>query len=181
MVTTMRSKSPWALAAGVLVLALAGGAAQMAQAMPGGDAQHGMHRGHGRHGGHGGPMMMLSERALESVGATADQQARVQQILRAAHDELRQQRQAAGDLRAQWVQVFTAPTVDARAAEALRQKQSAMHETASKRMLQAMIDAAAVLTPEQRQKLAEQMGKRRDMMERHRRERDSMDGAHRRG
>jgi periplasmic protein CpxP/Spy len=175
MVTMMRSKGPWTLAAGVLVLALAGGAAQMAQAMPGGG--HGLHRGHGGAGGHGGPMMMLSERALESVGASADQQARVQQIFRTAHEELRAQRQAAGDLRAQWVQVFTAPTVDARAAEALRQKQSAMHEAASKRMLQAMIDAAAVLTPEQRLKLAEQMGKRRDMMERHRRERDSLDGA----
>ncbi|WP_284617328.1 Spy/CpxP family protein refolding chaperone [Aquabacterium humicola] len=176
MVTMMRSKGPWTLAAGMLVLALAGGAAQMAQAMPGGEGQHAMHRGHGA-GGHGGPMMMMSERVLQAVGASADQQARVQQIYRAAHEELRAQHQAAGDLRAQWVQIFTAPTVDARAAEALRQKQAALHEAASKRMLQATIEAAAVLTPEQRAKLAEQIGKRRDMMERHRRERDSLDGA----
>ncbi|NRF70133.1 periplasmic heavy metal sensor [Aquincola sp. S2] len=163
MITTMRSKGPWALAAGMLVLALAGGAAQLAQAMPGGG-----HHGGGHHGS-----MMMSGRLLQSIGASAEQQARVHEIFKAARDEVHQQRAAAGDLRAQWVQVFTATTVDARAAEALRQKQAVLHEAASKRMLQAMIDASAVLTPEQRVKLAEQMGKRRDMMERHHRERES--------
>lgn len=174
MATAMtRSKAPWTLLAGALVLALAGGATQLAQAMPGEGPM-----AHGRMGGHGG--MMMSGRLLQAAGATAEQQTRIQEIMKAAHDDIRKQHQAAGDLRAQMMQVFTAPTVDARAAEALRQKQLAMHDAASKRMLQAMTDAAAVLTPEQRQTVAEQISKRRDMMERHRRERDSIDGAPRR-
>lgn len=41
---------------------------------------------------------------------------------------------------------------------------SALHETASKRMSQASIDAARVLTPEQRAKIAEIMKKRQARM-----------------
>ena len=167
-ISISRSVAPWRLAAAALVLAVAGGAAQMAQAMPGG------------HGGpHGGGMMMHG-RLLQSVGASADQQTRIHDIMKAARDDVRKLHDGAGDLRAQGVQLLAAPTIDARAVEALRVKRVALHDAVSKRMTQAMLDAAAVLTPEQRAKMAEQMGKRRDMMERHRRERDSMDGAPRR-
>jgi Spy/CpxP family protein refolding chaperone len=38
-------------------------------------------------------------------------------------------------------------------------------------MTQFMLDVSRVLTPEQRQRLAERMAKRHDMMERHQRER----------
>ena len=41
---------------------------------------------------------------------------------------------------------------------------SALHEQASKRMLQAMLDAGKVLTPEQRAKLAERMKQRGEIM-----------------
>ena len=95
-------------------------------------------------------------------------------------DDVRKLHEGAGDLRAQGAQLLAAPTIDARAVEALRVKRMALHDAVSKRMTQAMLDAAAVLSPEQRAKMAEQMSKRRDMMERHRRERDSMDGAPRR-
>jgi Spy/CpxP family protein refolding chaperone len=166
-ISISRSVAPWRLAAAALVLAVAGGAAQMAQAMPGGP------------GGHGGGMMMHG-RLLQSVGATADQQTRIHDIMKAAHDDVRKLHDGAGDLRAQGAQLLAAPTIDARAVEALRVKRMALHDAVSKRMTQAMLDAAAVLTPEQRAKLAEQMGKRRDMMERHRRERDTLDGAPRR-
>jgi Spy/CpxP family protein refolding chaperone len=162
-ISISRSVAPWRLAAAALVLAVAGGAAQMAQAMPGGP------------GGHGGGMMMHG-RLLQSVGATADQQTRIHDIMKAAHDDVRKLHEGAGDLRAQGAQLLAAPTIDARAVEALRVKRVALHDAVSKRMTQAMLDAAAVLTPEQRAKMAEQMSKRRDMMERHRRERDAMDG-----
>jgi hypothetical protein len=46
---------------------------------------------------------------------------------------------------------------------------------ASKRRLQAMVDAAKVLTPEQRKQLAERMSQRGDMMERHHRERRALE------
>jgi len=161
---TSRPSSGWRMAGAALLVALAGTVAQLAQAMPG--APMG--------GGHGG--MMLSGRALQAVGATADQQTRIHDIMKAARDDVRKQHEAAGDLRSQMMQVFTATVVDARAAEAVRAKMAAVHEAASKRMLQAMIDASAVLTPEQRLKLADELGKRREMMERHHRERSAVDG-----
>ena len=170
-ISISRSVAPWRLATAALVLAVAGGAAQMAQAMPGGHGDHG-----GRHGGG----MMMHGRLLQTVGASADQQTRIQDIMKAARDDVRKLHEGAGDLRAQGAQLLGAPTLDARAVEALRVKRVALHDAVSKRMTQAMLDAAAVLTPEQRAKMAEQMGKRRDMMERHRRERDAMDGAPRR-
>lgn len=163
----------WRMAGAALLVALAGTVAQLAQAMPGGPM--GGPGGPGMHGG-----MMMSGRLLQAVGATADQQARIQDIMKAARDDVRKQHEAAGDLRAQMMQVFTATTVDARAAEAVRAKMAAVHESASKRMLQAMIDASAVLSPDQRQKLAEEIGKRRDMMQRHLHERSSMDAPARR-
>lgn len=170
-ISISRSVAPWRLATAALVLALAGGAAQMAQAMPG---------GHGGHGGpHGGGMMMHG-RVLQSVGASSDQQTRIHDIMKAARDDVRKLHEGAGDLRAQGAQLLAAPTIDARAVEALRVKRMALHDAVSKRMTQAMLDAAAVLTPEQRTKLAEKMSKRRDMMERHRRERDALDGGPRR-
>jgi Spy/CpxP family protein refolding chaperone len=73
--------------------------------------------------------------------------------------------------------LFTQPTVDANAAESLRQQMLARHDAASKRMMQAMLDVSRVLTPEQRQQLAQHMKQRRDMMERHMKERRQLDGA----
>jgi protein CpxP len=169
MITTMnRPMTHWRMATAALVLAVAGGATQMAQAMPG-----------GHHGGqHGGPMM--HGRMLQSVGATAEQQTRIQDIMKAARTDVRKLHEDAGDMRGQGAQLLAAPTIDARAVEALRQKRVALHDAVSKRMTQAMVDAATVLTPEQRQKMAERIGKRRELAERHRHERDALDGAGRR-
>jgi periplasmic protein CpxP/Spy len=171
-----RSVAPWRLMAAGLVLAVAGGATQVSQAMPGG--HHGGHHGAHQGGHHGG--MMMHGRMLQAVGATSEQQARIQDIMKAAREDVRKLHDSAGDLRTQGAQLLASPTIDARAVETLRQKRLALHDAVSKRMTQAMLDAAAVLSPEQRAKLAEQMSKRRDMMERHRRERDAIEGGPRR-
>lgn len=159
----------------VAVLALAAGAAQVAQAMPGGPGgmHGGMHGGHAMMGGQRGGM--LTERALDSVNATAEQRSRIQAIFKAAHDDMAKSRDSHRALREQAMALFTQPTVDARAAESLRQQQLAQHDARSKRMMQAMLDAAAVLSPEQRKQLAERMAQRRGMMERHRAERDTLE------
>lgn len=168
------------LAAATLVLALAGASATLAQAQP---MRGGMMGAYGMEGcghaagfpGRGGPDgAMFPERMLDSVGASAEQKTRVRDIFKAAQADLAQQRQAGQGLHQQMLQLMAAPQVDAAAAEALRQQQQARHDAASKRMLQAMLEASAVLTPEQRQKLAEQMKARRDMMERHLRERQQL-------
>jgi len=165
--TLISDLKPVRLMAATLVMALAGSAALIAQAQPMG----GGHRG----GPMGGPDAMfgghMSERLLDSVDASAEQRTRIREIMKGAMTDLRQQREASRGLREQAMTLFTQPTVDARAAEALRQQMLKQHDVASQRMMQAMLDASAVLTPEQRTKLAERMKQRRDMMERHQRER----------
>ena len=52
------------------------------------------------------------------------------------------------------MQIFSAPTVDAAAAESVRQQLMAQHDAASRRTLQAMLDISRVLTSEQRAQIA---------------------------
>ncbi len=144
----------------------------MAQGMATGPAgpQSAMHHTRG-HGAVGQPMM--SGRLLDAVGASADQRARIQHIMTQAHDDVAKQHEADRALHQQMLAVMAAPQIDAAAAENLRQQLQARRDVASKRHLQAMLDAGAVLTPEQRAKLAERMKTRREMMERHHRERSA--------
>jgi protein CpxP len=160
-------------AALTLLLALSGAVLTAVQAQPlGGMGPHGRaHHGAGM-GSAVGPMMM-NGKMLEAAGASAEQKAQVHEIFKAAHDDMVKQHQGGQDLQQQMMALMLAPKIDAAAAEALRQQMLARHEAVSKRQLQAMLETSAVLTPEQRQHLAERLQARRDMMERHRRERDA--------
>ena len=184
------------LTVSVAMLACVGTAAlaQPAPAgMPGGPGMDGgagmrggrgmMHDEHGMRGEGMGSRMGMGmrgpghrmERMLDAVGASAEQRAKVRDIMKAARDDLHKQREAGRALHQQMAQLMAAPRVDTAAVEATRQRLLAQHDAASKRMTQAMLDAGAVLSPEQRAKIAA----RRDMMERHRRERESLDGPRR--
>ena len=159
----------------VLVVAAAGAFASIAQAQPspgprGGDARHAMHGGPG--GPFGGRML---ERALDSVNATSEQRTRIHDIMKAAASDVRQQREASRGLREQSMALFAQPTIDARAVETLRQQMLQQHDQTSRRWTQAMLDAAAVLTPDQRKQLADTMKQRRELMERHMRERRALE------
>ena len=169
-----------------LLVALSGALLTSAQAQPmgGHGMPGGMGAGMGAEGPHhamahrmgpgmaGGPMP--SERLLDSVGASADQKSRIKDIMGRARDDTRQQHQADRALHEQMMGLMAAPQIDAAAAEGLRQQLQAHRDTASKRHLQAMLDASAVLTPEQRQKLAERALSHREMNERHHREREAL-------
>jgi periplasmic protein CpxP/Spy len=161
----------WRMLALGLLIATASLATQLAMAMPMG--------GHGGPGHHAGPMggfgAGMSERMLDGVNATPEQRSRIRDIMKAARDDLAKQREAGQALRDLAMGVFTQPTIDARAAESLRQQMLAHHDQASKRTMQAMLDAAAVLTPEQRKQLAERVAQRRTLMQRHRAERDALE------
>ena len=143
-------------------------------AQPGGWGGH--HREAAFGGGLGGPMASprMLDRMLDGVNATDDQRAQIKQITQAAAAELQSQRQAARDLRRHSLEVFTAPNVDAAAAESARQQLMALHDQTSKRMLQAMVDISRVLTPEQRAQIGERMKERaarhQERMERFQRE-----------
>lgn len=166
------SSTPLRWMAATILLALAATAAQTASAQP-----HGMRGGaEHRHGGGddmamGNPRMM--NRMLDAVSASADQRAQIKQITDAARADMKAQQEGGRKLREDSAALFAQPTVDARAAEALRQQMLARHDQASKRQLQMMLDISRVLTPEQRKTLADKFAQRRSMMERHRAEREA--------
>ncbi len=176
-----RMFSALALAAAALLVlpahAAPPGYGMMGQGMPGCDMQgggrQGMGMGMGMQGqrpmtGMGGPGI---ERMLDNVDATEAQRAEIAKIMEAARTELAGQRAAGQALHAQMMDLFTQPTVDAAAVEALRKQMQALREVGSQRMTQAMVQASQVLTPEQRQQMAERMTQRRAMMEQHRQHR----------
>jgi periplasmic protein CpxP/Spy len=167
-----------------LSLALAGAFAVGVQAAPGGTGMMGQGTmmaqgpmgGAGGHAGHGGRMFDgMMTRLLDRVNATPEQRTQIQQIMQKQAGDMQAQREAGRALRQQTMTLFAQPTVDARAIEALRQKQLALHDTASQRMTAAMLEISAVLTPEQRKQMAEHMSQRSEMMQRHQRERRGID------
>jgi Spy/CpxP family protein refolding chaperone len=103
---------------------------------------------------------MTKHMAIE-LDATADQQAKVATIFKAAVADLRPLHEKAHAARAQAVALLTAPTIDRSAIERLRAEQIGLAETASKRIAQALADAADVLSPEQRRNVADWMAFRR--------------------
>jgi Spy/CpxP family protein refolding chaperone len=97
---------------------------------------------------------MTKHIAIE-LDATAEQQAKLATIAKAAVADLRPLQEKARAARAQAVTLLTAPTVDRSAIERLRAENIGLAETASKRIAQALADAAEVLSPEQRRKVAD--------------------------
>jgi Spy/CpxP family protein refolding chaperone len=140
-----------------------GGVAAQAQPGPGGP--------------HGGPAMMMApgglfgghmDHLLDMVNATDAQRSQIDAIFKAARQDLSAQHDAGKKLHEQMLALYTATNIDAAAIEALRVQMSAQHETVSKRLSQASIDAARVLTPEQRAKIADIIKKRQARMAAHR-------------
>ena len=163
---------PLRLLLATAVVALAAGSAQTVFAQPAG-LMGGMHGG--MHGGMADGRHM--DHMLSAVNATADQRAQIKQIMEAAHTDLNAMHTNGATLRQQSQALLAQPTIDARAVETLRQQMSAQHDAASKRMTQAMVDAANVLTPTQRKALADRMAQRRSLMDKQRAERAALDGA----
>ncbi len=154
------------LALVALTLALAGAVLSPAEAAPdtmlGGPPEH--------------TERMVERMLAGASGVTDTQRSQVREIARAAGTDLRGQHDAGRALREQMASAFTQPVVDANAVEALRQKMLAQHDAMSRRITQALLDVSRVLTPEQRQQIAQKMQSRRSMMERHRGERQQLDG-----
>jgi Spy/CpxP family protein refolding chaperone len=136
--------------------------------------------GPGMHGGGAGMGMMMPgrglDRMLDSVNATADQRSQIKAIAERARADLKAQFEAGRGTRDQMMKLFAQPVVDANAVEALRAQQAQRHDQASRRITQAMVEVSRVLTPEQRKLIADRMGQRRDMMQRHWQERRALEG-----
>ena len=149
---------------------------------------HGMHGMNGMHGGMGGPGMMFGrspehmgrmiDHMLDGLNASDAQRSQIKQIAAQAAADLKAQAASARGLHQRGMQIFTAPTVDAAAAEQLRQQMLQQHDQMSRRVTQAMVAVANVLTPEQRAKVGERMRDRQARME-ERMKRMERDGPHR--
>ena len=133
---------------------------------------HGMHGGMG--GGMGGGMMFrgspermgrMIDHMLDGLSATDAQRSQIKQIAASAAADLKQQAEAGRALRQRGMLAFVAPNVDAAAVEQVRQQMLQQHDQMSRRMTQAMLDVARVLTPEQRARLGERMRDRQARME----------------
>lgn len=174
MESTTKSRTMKRWAGGLLAVTLATATAV-------GWAHGGGHGGHGPMGG--GPGMFMGaqperidrmvDRMLKGVDATEAQRTQIRQIAQAAASDVKAQADAGRALHEKARALFTAPTIDEAAIESLRQQMAAHHDAVSKRMSQAMVEAAKVLTPAQRTQLAERFEKRRDHMRRHMDERRS--------
>jgi Spy/CpxP family protein refolding chaperone len=128
--------------------------------------------GRGQMGGGfmGGPMgpgatderieRMVGHLAVD-VNATPEQKAKLAEIAKAAAKELRPLREKAFEARKRGADLLSAPTIDRAAIEKLRAEQIAAADVASKRMTQALADAAEILTPEQRKLAVERFQSRR--------------------
>ncbi len=99
---------------------------------------------------------MIRHLAVE-VDATTEQQEKLRSIVKSAVKDVLPMRQKFVNARKQARNLLTSPTIDRTAIEKLRSEQIGTADAISKRLVQAVTDAAEVLTPEQRNKLADFM------------------------
>lgn len=152
-----KPRTRWVVAGGLAVLALAGVGAAGAMGGAGGMGHQMMEIGM-KHGGHFAGRGLA--RAFSAVDATDEQEDRIWAIIDGARADLRPVMREFRDTRTQVMELMTAPTVDRAAVEALRAERIAAIDEASRKLTAAAIEAAEVLTPEQREKFAEQMAER---------------------
>lgn len=107
--------------------------------------------------GFGGPMIgSMLDHALGSVDANDTQRAEIRGIVDQASTDIGTMTGDIDDLHDQIKTLLAAQTIDRAAFEALRQDVLATGDAVSARAMEAFLDAAEVLTPDQRGKLLEQ-------------------------
>ena len=96
------------------------------------------------------------------IDASNEQQEKLRAIVKSAVRDLLPIREKSLLARERAQTLLTGPTIDRAAIEQLRSEQMAFADAASKRFVQALADAADVLTPEQRRKLHERLTEMRE-------------------
>lgn len=93
------------------------------------------------------------------VDATPEQTERLTTVAKSAARDLAPLRARGAEMRKQGLALFAAPTVDRNAVEQLRVERMQHADATSRRITDALADAAEVLSPEQRRKAAERAGR----------------------
>jgi periplasmic protein CpxP/Spy len=99
-------------------------------------------------------------RMIREVGGTPQQKERLVAIASAAMADLKPMRDQARQARLRGLELLAAPVIDRSALEQQRALQIQSADARSRRMTQAMAEAAEVLTPEQRATVAARMKQR---------------------
>lgn len=141
---------------GVALVALAGVGLAAARSADFGWEHGGRHFGMGGHmdrasmHGRGGFGEHRLERLLEEIDATPEQSEKLKAIFGTARGNIAPMMEGMMDARESAVEIIGAPTIDRAAAEKLRSDRIAAIDAASRTMTAAILEAAEVLTPEQR-------------------------------
>jgi protein CpxP len=169
-VTSNRKRLWTVLGLGVATLATVGAltAHRHAGAMGFGEHGHGPGGWHGGMGGMGDMDPAVAAKRIDArvaymlaeVDATPEQRERIATILKGLANDMQQNRQRHMQARRQSLELLAAPTIDRAQLEKLRVEQMQLGDVTSRRMLQAMMDSAEVLSPEQRAKLIERWQRR---------------------
>lgn len=128
------------------------------------DMAQGHAMGHGM--GHGDMHAMTGahiDEMLAKLDATAEQSSRIHTILKDAMTTMGPVHQRLAGAHGEIHRLLAAPTIDRGALEQLRASRMADIDQASKVMVQAMADAAEVLSPAQREKLGAMMAQHHPM------------------
>jgi periplasmic protein CpxP/Spy len=99
---------------------------------------------------------MVRHLAIE-VDATAEQQERLRAVVKSAVRDLLPMREKAQAARQRGRELLTQTTIDRAAIEAFRAEQVAQVDAISKRVAQAVTDAATILSVEQRRKIEDRL------------------------
>lgn len=162
MTTISRFSRTGRLLAGGFAAALAFAGAGLAHAQQG--------PGWGMHGGHemadpARAAQFMEHRLARIVpDATEDQKTRLKAIFQSAMNDIKPLREKTRANRQQMTAVLTQRSIDRSALESLRGTQMQLADQISRRMTQAFADAAEVLTPDQRARVAAAMQKRMERM-----------------
>jgi len=98
---------------------------------------------------------------LEAIDATPEQAEKIKTIVKDARGDMRSTADGFMDARDQFADILGAATIDRAAAEKLRSERIQAIDEASKKLTTALLDAAEVLTPQQRAELLEHFKERR--------------------
>ena len=106
-------------------------------------------------------------RLVQDLGGTAEQKSRLVAIASAAVADMRPLRDQARQARLRGLELLSAPVIDKVALEQARLAQVQAVDARSRRMTQALADAAEVLTPAQRVQAAARVKERMERRGRH--------------
>jgi Spy/CpxP family protein refolding chaperone len=159
----MIQSTPRRLILGAAVAAgLAGAVAVTLPALAQESMEHAGHmHGMGPMGGDHAMTRAHLERALDEVGATPAQKQRIGAVLHGAFADMGQMHEHMAATHADLHRILTAPVIDRAALERLRAERMAEFDQASRKLVNALADAAEVLSPAQRARLGAMMAEHR--------------------